>query len=225
MSNPLAAIQLPPIRTAIRAHCVRKRTTSRGNEHDQNEYRGRKPDGGDDRRCGEAHARSVEISVKETERCGECRHRAQRELRIDHDQAAQRQEPERCPQHPAADGSSRQSDQAAEQPRRRQREHRSSSVPRTTQSRQQRQRQGRHPILGTGNKVHQAVVNRTHAGRVEVRIGRSTTERDGEHADGRSTQARQSSCLHTNAFHMKKEPPAATTVPAPRSNCCPHGRL
>ena len=122
--------------------------------------------------------------MNEAEQGTKRRDRAQRELRVGYDQATQQQEPERCRQRAGAGGCRGQSDQAAEQPRRRQREHRPSSVGRATQPCQQRQRQRRDQILGAGQKVHQAVVDRAHAGCIQVRFGRSAPQCNGEQGDG-----------------------------------------
>jgi hypothetical protein len=90
--RPLAAIQLPATRTAIRVHSARNRTTKRRRERNQHKHRKNEPEESQAGVSGRAHAGSIQVAVIETKERGD---QPQGEPGVGSQQSTQKQKPNR----------------------------------------------------------------------------------------------------------------------------------
>src|SRR5271165_5320443 len=115
-----------------------------------------------------------------------------------------------------------QSGETAEQPCNGKSEQRPPPVTSAAQASQQREGEHRNNVLWAHEEVNQAVVERPHAGGIEVGLGGEREHHECKDNQGVQGQTGLGRAFHATAFHMKNIPPTATMPPAKRSNRCPH---
>ena len=133
-----------------------------------------------------------------------------------------KQNTDRGGQNAATCRGSRGSEETAQQPGDREHEQGPAPVIGSAQPGQEGERQHRGHVLGTRDEVHHPVVNRPHAARVQVRLGKCGTCHHRKNGDRVKRQPGSVDVLHVSAFHRKKTPPTATTAPLARSSPLPH---
>ena len=182
INRPLAAIQLPATRTAIRVHCGAQPDHERGNQGHQHEHRKDQSEKSHGRGAGLAHPfrsdiRGRDLAAQPARWLPATRawHRP-RAIRPATETTPQRRT-DAVPVAAAAVKTERDRPRATRREERRGRDvHRW-----LRESGQQRQSEHGNDIFGAHQEVHQPVIDRTHAGGIEVRLGGNGAHQQSKH--------------------------------------------
>ena len=212
-SSPMAAIQLPATRTAMRPHGARIATTSAAAERDDHEQSRHDADDAEGPELRLRHCRAVQVAVKKADDDSESGHPLRPQSCLGGDEAAEGEEGRGREDGGVADRREGESHEAAHEPGAGQGEEREPPRAGASLAGEEREGERRQEVLRSEREVRHPVVEGPEARVHEVGVRGRRQQQEPRHGE-RPTEKR---ARHANARQRKYAPAEATKAPAARS--------